>query len=90
MDVMATAIIQDGKRVDGRLTTAHAACLRGQPVFVGKGGYVLDWQSIADIEINHAAELGRKGGMVSSPAKAKAARENGKKGGRPRRNSNDR
>jgi hypothetical protein len=32
------------------------------------------------------AELGRKGGQVSTPAKAKAARENGKKGGRPRKN----
>jgi hypothetical protein len=30
------------------------------------------------------AELGRKGGAVSSEAKAAAARENGRKGGRPR------
>jgi hypothetical protein len=29
-------------------------------------------------------ELGRKGGSVSSPAKARAARANGRKGGRPR------
>jgi hypothetical protein len=29
-------------------------------------------------------ELGRKGGSVSSPAKARAARANGLKGGRPR------
>jgi len=33
------------------------------------------------------AELGRRGGKVSSPAKAAAARENGKKGGRPRKSS---
>lgn len=37
----------------------------------------------------HAVALGRKGGQANkgktSPAKAKAARENGKKGGRPRR-----
>jgi hypothetical protein len=32
------------------------------------------------------AELGRKGGQASTPAKARAARENGKKGGRPRKN----
>lgn len=31
-----------------------------------------------------AATLGRLGGLAKSAAKAKAARENGKKGGRPR------
>lgn len=34
-----------------------------------------------------AAALGRKGGAVKSEAKAAAVRENGKKGGRPRKNS---
>lgn len=33
-------------------------------------------------EINEAAELGKKGGLSKSEAKARAARENGKKGGR--------
>ena len=32
-----------------------------------------------------AAEMGRRGGAVASKAKAQAARENGKLGGRPRR-----
>ncbi len=32
----------------------------------------------------HAVALGRKGGMITSPAKRRAVRENGKKGGRPR------
>jgi hypothetical protein len=32
----------------------------------------------------HAVALGRKGGQAKSKAKALAARENGKKGGRPR------
>jgi hypothetical protein len=32
-----------------------------------------------------AAALGRLGGIVSTPAKADAARENGKLGGRPRK-----
>ena len=31
----------------------------------------------------HAVALGKKGGRVTSPAKAAAARENGQKGGRP-------
>ena len=31
------------------------------------------------------SELGRKGGAKSSPAKTKSSRENGKKGGRPRK-----
>jgi hypothetical protein len=33
------------------------------------------------------AERGRKGGKVRSPSKAAAARENGKKGGRPRKHT---
>jgi hypothetical protein len=32
-----------------------------------------------------AVTLGRKGGKVKSEAKAEAARENGKRGGRPRK-----
>ena len=35
-----------------------------------------------------AAELGAAGGRASGPAKAAAARENGHKGGRPRRQAN--
>lgn len=33
----------------------------------------------------HAVALGRRGGAVSSPEKAAAARANGQKGGRPRK-----
>ena len=32
-----------------------------------------------------AVSLGRKGGKVTSEAKAEAARKNGRKGGRPRK-----
>lgn len=39
---------------------------------------------------NAAALLGSKGGRVKSKAKAAAARENGKKGGRPRKRVNTR
>jgi len=34
----------------------------------------------------YLAEIGRKGGKVKSDRKAAASRENGKKGGRPRKN----
>lgn len=33
----------------------------------------------------HAVALGRKGGSVKSERKAETARENGKKGGRPKK-----
>ncbi len=36
---------------------------------------------------NQAAELGRKGGLTTSDAKADAARANGAKGGRPKKSS---
>lgn len=35
------------------------------------------------------SNAGKKGGSVKSEAKAKAARENGKKGGRPRKGGNE-
>jgi hypothetical protein len=35
--------------------------------------------------VSAAAELGRKGGAKTSRAKKRAARENGRKGGRPRK-----
>jgi hypothetical protein len=37
----------------------------------------------------HAVILGRKGGKATSLAKTKAVRENGKKGGRPKKPSAD-
>jgi general stress protein YciG len=33
----------------------------------------------------YLAEIGRKGGSASTPAKSEAARLNGKKGGRPKK-----
>lgn len=38
------------------------------------------------IEAISASVLGKKGGTVKSKAKSKASRENGKKGGRPKKN----
>ena len=37
----------------------------------------------------YLAEIGRKGGMVKSDRKAQSSRENGKKGGRPRKLKHD-
>jgi hypothetical protein len=37
----------------------------------------------------YLAEIGRKGGKAKSNRKAASSRENGKKGGRPRKQSSD-
>jgi len=39
----------------------------------------------AQIKNKHAVALGKLGGSVTSDRKAKSSRENGKKGGRPKR-----
>jgi hypothetical protein len=66
-------------------------------VSLAGGGSSLRWRSLdADYSVqgllagvfgtkSWMAELGRKGGQVRSPKKAKAARENGLLGGRPRK-----
>lgn len=42
-------------------------------------------QNLNYMKNKHAQALGKVGGKVTSDAKAKASRENGKKGGRPKR-----
>ena len=66
-------------------------------VEVAGGGYALHWEELdADFTVpgllagrfgtqRWMSELGRLGGKATSPAKTQAARENGKKGGRPRK-----
>jgi hypothetical protein len=66
-------------------------------VWLGGNGQSLHWESLdADFSLpalvqgmfgtrNWMAELGRKGGQKTSTAKRQAARENGKKGGRPKK-----
>jgi len=83
MDTKATATLNDGTKVQGRLTTTHATSSYGQPVFVDNDGNAYNWADIADIST--AADLGHKGGSVTSEAKKKSSRENGKLGGRPRK-----
>ena len=79
MDTKATATLLDGSKVKGRLTTDHAASSYGRPVFVDDAGQAIDWLSIQSIST--AAEMG----SVKSERKAATSRENGKKGGRPRK-----
>jgi general stress protein YciG len=38
-----------------------------------------------DVVKKYLAEIGKKGGSVTSKAKAEAARKNGRRGGRPRK-----
>jgi hypothetical protein len=85
-DIKATATMYDGTRVKGRLTTDHAASSYGQPVFVDEAGQAYDWFGIASIT---TTEDRRKGGQSTSEAKAEAARANGRKGGRPRKQEAD-
>lgn len=52
------------------------------------GAWILSMPDKSDASIA-AAALGSKGGSVTSKAKASAARENGRKGGRPRKAKNE-
>lgn len=83
MNVKATAILTSGQKVKGWLTTDHASSSYSQPVFVGNDGQAYNWAEIATITTTEARS---KGGQSTSPAKRQAARENGRKGGRPRKN----
>lgn len=71
-------------------------------VWIPPSGSSVHWESLdADFGIpellagifgtkSWMAELGRKGGQVTSSAKSAAARKNGKKGGRPKKNAQSR
>ena len=86
MDTKATATLRDGSKVSGWLTTANPASSYGQPVFVDDDGQAYNWSDIVDV--NTAAELGRKGGSSTSKAKQKSSANNGRLGGRPKGSKN--
>ena len=82
MDTKAIATLNNGEKIKGKLTTEHAASSYGHPVFVDENNRAYNWTDIADITTTAAQS---KGGSRSTPATRKAARESGKKGGRPRK-----
>lgn len=82
MDKKAIATLTNGNRIRGRLTTDHAASSYGQPVFVDEDNQAYNWAEITDITTTEAQS---KGGSRSTPATRRAARESGKRGGRPRK-----
>jgi hypothetical protein len=82
LKIKATATHINGQKIKGYLTTEHAASSYGQPVFVDADNQAYNWSEIEDIM---TTEGQRKGGKATSEAKRQAARENGRKGGRPRK-----
>ena len=82
MNKKAIVTLANGNRIRGFLTTEHAASSYGQPVFVDKDNQAYNWIDIADITTTEAQS---KGGSRSTPATRPVSRENGKKGGRPRK-----
>lgn len=83
MNILATAVLVDGTKIKGRLTTAHPASSYGQPVFVGDDGLAVDWAVVTDLST--APEQARRAGKVRTPLKSQKSAENGKRGGKPKR-----
>jgi hypothetical protein len=52
-------------------------------------GYYSVMANKEEIIRQYLAEIGRKGGSVTSKRKAKSSKENGKLGGRPRKKNHD-
>lgn len=84
MNTKAIATLTNGQQVKGRLTTNHAASSYGQPVFVDEENQAYNWAEITDVV---TVEAQAKGGSRSTAATRRAARTNGRKGGRPRKQS---
>jgi len=80
---MPVIVLEDGGVLD--YTSAILLDYRVEKISEAERPLLEQWQRNMPPIDSPAATLGRKGGSVKSPKKAAAARENGKKGGRPRK-----
>ena len=84
---MPVIVLEDGGVLD--YTSAILLDYRVEKISEAERPLLEQWQRNMPPIDSHAATLGRKGGSVKSPKKAAASRENGKKGGRPRKNKEE-
>jgi general stress protein YciG len=90
-------VLYDGK-VIGKITTNHSMTVWEALALIGidpnemedentprydSGLFDMDYDELSEA----AATLGRKGGQATSERKAQTSRENGRKGGRPRKDN---
>jgi hypothetical protein len=80
---MPVIVLEDGGVLD--YTSAILLDYRVEKISEAERPLLEQWQRNMPPIDSPAATLGRKGGRSRSPAKVAAARENGKKGGRPRK-----
>jgi hypothetical protein len=76
--------VRDGEKLANVIVEGHGKALRWPDLDVDLSVPLLIAEALP---IRSAASIGRRGGSATSPAKAAAVRENGKKGGRPRKKS---
>jgi hypothetical protein len=76
--------VRDGEKLANVVVEGRGKALRWPDLDVDISVPLLIAEALP---IRSAAAIGRRGGSVTSPAKVTAVRENGKKGGRPRKKS---
>lgn len=79
MNLKTTATLTNGQKVRGHFVTNYTDC--GCPAFVSTDGMVYAW---SDIVFLFVTEGSSKGGKAAG---GETARANGRKGGRPRKQS---
>lgn len=85
---MPVIVLEDGGALD--YTSAILLDYRVEHIAEKEKPLLAQWQrNMPPIDVNPATTLGRKGGSAKSEKKSAASRENGKRGGRPRKASPD-